>query len=137
MGSGGSDFINHAWLIQAEFERHLRRLSVDRGLVSGWEMDLANQQWEVAGADRDTMAFFSQGHALVQAAVVDALGDEGGRATKARMRQLDSRAKRQVTGRKGDQQLTWAQIRDRMLARANAAGVDLTSAFAGSSPSMV
>lgn len=134
MGSGGSDLVNHAWLIQAEFERHLRRLSIERGLVSGWEMDLANQQWEVAGADRDTMAFFSQGHALVQAAVVDALEDEGGRATKARIRQLDSRAKRQVTGRKGDQQLTWAQIGHRMRARADAAGIDLTTAYSGTAP---
>ncbi len=134
MGSGGSDLINHAWLIQAEFERHLRRLSIERGLVSGWEMDLASQQWEVAGADRDTMAFFSQGHALVQAAVVDALEDEGGRATKARIRQLDSRAKRQVSGRKGDQQLTWAQIRHRMQARANSAGIDLTTAYSGPAP---
>lgn len=134
IGTGGTDLINHAWLIQAEFERRLRRLSVDRGLVPGWELDLANQQWEVAGADRDTLAFFSQGHALVRAAVAEALDSEGGRATKARIRQLDSRAKRQVTGRKGDQQLTWAQIRDRMNSRAKAAGVDLQQVFSAPAP---
>jgi conjugative relaxase-like TrwC/TraI family protein len=134
MGFGGSDFINHAWLVQAEFERRLRRLSVERGLVPGWEMDLANQQWEVAGADRDMMEFFSQGHALVRAAVAEAVEGEGGRATRARMRQIDSRAKRQVTGRKGDEQLTWAQIRDRMQTRADAAGIDLTAVFNGPSP---
>jgi conjugative relaxase-like TrwC/TraI family protein len=134
IGTGGTDLINHAWLIQAEFERRLRQLSVDRGLVPGWELDLANQQWEVAGADRDTLAFFSQGHALVRAAVAEALDSEGGRATKARIRQLDSRAKRQVTGRKGDQQLTWALIRDRMNTRARAAGVDLQAVFCAPAP---
>jgi conjugative relaxase-like TrwC/TraI family protein len=134
IGTGGTDLINHAWLIQAEFERRLRQLSVERGLVSGWELDLANQQWEVAGADRDTLAFFSQGHALVRAAVAEALECEGGRATKARIRQLDSRAKRQVTGRKDDQQLTWAQIRDRMVTRARTAGVDLKQAFCAPAP---
>jgi conjugative relaxase-like TrwC/TraI family protein len=134
IGTGGTDLINHAWLIQAEFERRLRQLSVERGLVAGWELDLANQQWEVAGADRDTLAYFSQGHALVRAAVAEALEGEGGRATKARIRQLDSRAKRQVTGRKGDQQLTWAQIRDRMVTRARAAGVDLHGAFSAPVP---
>lgn len=136
IGTGGSDLVNHAWFVQAEFERWLRRLSVERGLVSGWEMDLVNQQWEVAGANRELLEFFSQGHALVRAAVAEALEREGGRATKERMRQLDSRAKRRVTGRKGDQQLTWAQIRDRMEARAHAASVNLETAFTTPAPDL-
>ena len=134
IGTGGTDLINHAWWLQAQFERLLRRISVERGLVTGWEMDLTSQQWEVAGADRDVLEFFSQGQALVRSAVAEALDGDGGRTTKAQLRRLDSRAKRQVTGRKGDQQLTWEQIRARMQARASAGGIDLATAFAGPAP---
>ena len=134
IATGGTDLINHAWWLQAQFERLLRQISVDRGLVTGWQMDLANQQWEVAGADRAVLEFFSQGQALVQSAVAEALEGDGGRTTKAQLRRLDSRAKRQVTGRKGDQQLTWEQIRARMQARASAGGIDLATAFAAPAP---
>lgn len=134
IATGGADLVNHAWWVQAQFERRLRALSVARGLVTGWEMDLTARQWEVAGADPDVMGFFSQGHALVRAAVAEALDGEPGVATKARMRLLDSRAKRKVTGRKGDTQLSWEQIRARMLHRAERAGIDLATVFARPAP---
>lgn len=134
IATGGADLVNHAWWLQAQFERRLRALSVERGLVTGWEMDMAARQWEVAGADPDVMAFYSQGHALVRAAVAEALDSDPGVATRARMRLLDSRAKRAVTGRKGDTQLSWEQIRARMLHRAEQSGVDLTAAFTAPPP---
>ena len=134
IATGGADLVNHAWWLQAEFERHLRALSVDRGLVTGWEMDLAGRQWEVAGADPEVMDFYSQGHALVQAAVRDVLEAEPGPVSRDALRKIDSRAKRTVTGRKGDVTLTWAQIKAHAHTRATAAGIDLTTAFALAEP---
>lgn len=131
IATGGADLVNHAWWLQAEFERHLRTLAVERGLVTGWEMDLAARQWEVAGTNPEVMDVYSQGHALVQAAVRDAITHEtSGAITRDELRKIDSRAKRTVTGRKGDTTLTWDEIRDHAHARATALGVDLDTAFA-------
>jgi conjugative relaxase-like TrwC/TraI family protein len=130
IATGGTDLINHAWWLQAQFERRLRAMSVDRGLVASWEMDHRTQQWEVTGADPDIMAFFSQGHAAVHAEkLAQAAGQPLGMSRRA-LQLIDNRAKKHVTGRKGDQVLTWGQIRDRMHTRADAAGIDLTAAFA-------
>lgn len=130
LATGGADLINHAWWLQAQFERRLRMLSVEWGLVDSWEFDLGNAQWEVTGADPQVMAFYSQGHSLVAAAVRDALAGDSPAVDKHRLRMLDSRAKRKVTGRKGDQVLSWGEIADRMRQRADAADIDLAEAFA-------
>ena len=74
IATGGTDLMNHSWWLQAQFERRLRALSVERGLVDSWEMDHRTRQWEVTGADPDIMAFYSQGHAAVQAEKLRALG---------------------------------------------------------------
>jgi hypothetical protein len=60
LATGGTDLMNHSWWLQAQFERRLRALSIDRGMIAGWEMDHRTRQWEVTGADPDVMAFFSQ-----------------------------------------------------------------------------
>lgn len=130
MATGGADLVNHAWWFQAQFERVLRRLSVDRGLVTGWEFDLSARQWEVAGADRDVMTFYSQAQALVRAETLDALGDETVGVSRRKLQVLDSRAKRKVTRSKGEQTLRWDQIRHRMRARADNEGLALSTAFA-------
>ena len=130
IATGGTDLMNHAWWLQAQFERRLRALSVERGLVGSWEMDHRTRQWEVTGADPEILAFYSQGHAAVQAEKL-ALAAGLPLALSHRAAQLiDNRAKRHVTGRKDDAVLTWAQIRDCMHTRAAAAGIDLDSAFA-------
>lgn len=129
MATGGSDLVNHAWWFQAEFERRLRALSVERGLVTGWEFDAGNWQWEVAGADPEIMAFYSQAQALVRAATLDDLEAEGLAVSRDRLTLLDSRAKRRVTQSKSDQTLTWDQLRHRMLTRAYAHHVDVRTAF--------
>ena len=129
IATGGADLVNHAWWLQAEFERRLRALSVERGLVDSWEMDLATGQWEVTGADPDILAFYSQGKAAVRAEINADLDARGLAMSKTELVMLDSRAKRKVTGRKDDQQLTWEQIAAHMRARAAAAGIDLTQAF--------
>lgn len=129
IGSGGADLINHAWWAQAEFERHLRRLSLGRGLVPGWEFDLVDRQWEVAGADPEIMAFASQGQALVHAETRAELGALGTAVTPAEARSADVRAKRKVTASKTDTLLTWQQIRDHLHTRATTAGIDLGNAF--------
>jgi len=130
LASGGSDLVNHAWWLQAEFERCLRALSVDRGLIASWEMDLATGQWEVSGADPDILAFYSQGKAAVRAEINADLDSRGPAISKAELVMLDSRAKRKVTGRKDDTQLTWEQIAAQMRTRAAAEGIDLAQAFA-------
>ena len=107
IATGGADLVNHAWWLQAEFERRLRALSVERGLIDSWEMDLATGQWEVTGADPDILAFYSQGKAAVRAEINADLDARGLAMSKAELVMLDSRAKRKVTGRKDDQQLTW------------------------------
>jgi conjugative relaxase-like TrwC/TraI family protein len=129
MATGGSDLVNHAWWFQAEFERRLRALSVERGLVTGWQFDVGNWQWEVAGADPEIMAFYSQAQALVRAATVEDLEGDGLAVTTDRIRLLDSRAKRRVTQSKSEETLTWDEVRHRMLARAYAGGVDVRTAF--------
>ena len=129
IATGGADLVNHAWWLQAEFERRLRALSVERGLIDSWEMDLATGQWEVTGADPDILAFYSQGKAAVRVEINADLDARGLAMSKAELVMLDSRAKRKVTGRKDDQQLTWAQIAAHMRTRAAAAGIDLTQAF--------
>ena len=60
IATGGTDLMNHSWWLQAQFERRLRALSVERGLVASWEMDHRTRQWEVTGADPDILAFYSQ-----------------------------------------------------------------------------
>lgn len=130
IATGGTDLMNHSWWLQAQFERRLRALSIERGLVRSWEMDHRTRQWEVTGADPDILAFHSQGHAAVQAEKL-ALSAGLPLSMSHRAAQLiDNRAKRHVTGRKDDAVLTWGQIRDRMHTRATAAGLDLAAAFA-------
>ncbi len=129
MATGGADLVNHSWWFQAQFERHLRQLSTTRGLVTGWEFDLQGRQWEVAGADADVMDFYSQAQALVRAETLEALEGETVGVDRSRLQVLDSRAKRKVTRAKGEQTLSWEQVRDRMIDRANASGVDLRGAF--------
>lgn len=130
LATGGSDLVNHAWWLQAEFERRLRALSVERGLIASWEMDLSTGQWEVTGADPDVLAFYSQGKAAVRAEVTADLDARGPALTRAELVMLDSRAKQKVTGRKDDVQLTWDQIAAHMRARAAHTGIDLDQAFA-------
>ncbi len=129
MATGGSDLVNHAWLFQAEFERRLRALSVERGLVSGWEFDVSNWQWEVAGADPEIMAFYSQAQALVRAATVEDLEGDGLAVSTDRIRILDSRAKRRVTQSKSEETLTWDEVRHLMFTRAYAGHIDVRTAF--------
>ncbi|MBI1351746.1 MAG: relaxase domain-containing protein [Actinomycetales bacterium] len=129
MASGGSDLVNHAWWFQAEFERRLRALSVERQLVPGWEFDAASWQWEVAGADPEIMALYSQAQALVRAATLDDLEADGLAVSRDRLTLLDSRAKRRVTQSKSEQTLTWDEVRHRMLTRAYARHVDVRGAF--------
>lgn len=129
MATGGADLVNHAWWFQAQFERILRQLSTDRGLVTGWEFDLEGRQWEVAGADPDLMDFYSQAQALVRAETLDSLDAESVAVTRSQLHVLDSRAKRKVTRAKGEQTLTWADVRSRMIDRARTAGLDLQTAF--------
>lgn len=129
MATGGSDLVNHAWLFQAEFERRLRALSVERGLVSRWEFDVSSWQWEVAGADPEIVAFYSQAQALVRAATVEDLAGDGLAVSTDRIRLLDSRAKRRVTQSKSEETLTWDEVRHRMFTRAYAEGVDVRTAF--------
>lgn len=129
MATGGSDLVNHAWFFQAEFERRLRALSVERGLVTGWEFDVGNWQWEVAGADPTIMAFYSQAQALVRAATLDDLEADGLAVSHDRLTLLDSRAKRRVTQSKSEETLTWDEVGHRMFARAYAEHVDVRAAF--------
>ena len=129
MATGGTDLLNHSWWFQAQFERHLRRISTDRGLVTGWEFDLSGRQWEVAGADPEVMDFYSQAQALVRSETLEELEGEGVGITRGRLQVLDSRAKRKVTQAKGEETLTWAEIRYLMIERAEAAGIDLRAAF--------
>lgn len=138
MATGGADLVNHAWWFQAQFERVLRRMSVERGLVTGWEFDLEARQWEVAGANRDLLAFYSQAQALVRAETLGALDGEGLGISRRQLRVLDSRAKRKVTRAKGEQTLTWGQVRRRMQSRAVDERVSLSAAFSAAQvdPSM-
>ncbi|MDO8731932.1 MAG: AAA family ATPase [Actinomycetota bacterium] len=129
MATGGADLVNHSWWLQAQFERCLRQLSTQRGLVTGWEFDLADRQWEVIGADTDLMAFYSQAQARVHGETLESLHEESVGVTRARLQVLDSRAKRKVTSAKGEQTLTWGQVRARMIDRADEFGIDLGSAF--------
>ncbi|MHB1164544.1 MAG: AAA family ATPase [Candidatus Nanopelagicales bacterium] len=129
IANGGRDLINHSPWFQAEYERHLRALSVDRGLVPGWEFDTVNQQYEVAGSDPIVRALYSQGNVDVQVELDALLEGDADAITRSRRRVLDGRAKRSVTAAKEDQTLTWADIRVRMLDRADEDGIDLTKAF--------
>lgn len=129
LATGGTDLLNHSWWLQAQFERRVRALSVQRGLVDSWEMDHRTQQWEVTGADPDVMAFYSQGHAAVQAEKLRLAAGQPLAMSHRAAQLIDNRAKRHVTGRKDDRVLTWIEIRDRMHARATEAGIDLTAAF--------
>lgn len=129
IANGGRDLITHAPWFQAEFERRLRALSVERGLVGGWEFDTVNQQYEVTGSDPIVRATFSQGAALVAADLAAMLEDETDGLTRRRRHVLDGRAKRNVTAAKDDQTRTWADIRDRMHARAAEEAIDLTTAI--------
>ena len=129
IATGGSDLVNHSWWFQAQFERHLRHLSTERELVTGWEFDLAGRQWEVAGSNADLMMFYSQAQALVRAETLESLNEESVAVSRSRLQVLDSRAKRKVTRAKGEQTLTWGQIRARMVERAGEAGIDMETAF--------
>lgn len=130
LATGGTDLMNHSWWLQAQFERGLRALSIERGLVDSWEMDHRTQQWEVTGADPDVMAFYSQGHAAVQAEKLRLSAGLPLAMSHRAAQLIDNRAKRHVTGRKDDTVLSWTEIRDLMHTRAAAAGIDLTAAFA-------
>jgi len=129
MATGGADLVNHSWWLQAQFERCLRQLSTQRGLVTGWEFDLAGSQWEVIGADADLMAFYSQAQALVRAETLESLHEESVGVDRSRLQILDSRAKRKITRAKGEQTLTWGQVRARMIDRARESDIDLGAAF--------
>jgi nucleoside-triphosphatase THEP1 len=129
IANGGRDLINHAPWFQAEFERHLRTLSVDRGLVPGWEFHAGDQQYEVTGSDPIVRALYSQGNADVQDELDALLEDEVDALTPRRRRVLDGRAKRTVTATKDDQTRTWAEIRQHMTTRAADDSIDLSSAF--------
>lgn len=129
MATGGTDLVNHSWWFQAQFERCLRKLATERGLVTGWEYDLAGRQWEVAGADSDVMDFYSQAQAQVRAETLEELETEAVSVTRARLQVLDSRAKRKVTQSKGEQTLTWGQVREHMIERAMESGIDLRAAY--------
>lgn len=133
IANGGRDLINHAAWFQAEFERHLRALSVDRGLVTGWEFHAGEQQYEVIGSDPVVRALFSQGNADVQDELDALLEDEAYGITRSRRRVLDGRAKRTVTATKDDQTRTWAEIRQHMTTRATDDGFDLGTAFTADS----
>ena len=125
IANGGRDLINHAPWFQAEFERHLRALSVERGLVPGWEFHAGDQQYEVIGSDPVVRALYSQGNADVQDELDALLEDETDGLTRSRRRVLDGRAKRTVTATKDDQTRTWAEIRQHMTTRAADDGIDL------------
>ena len=127
IANGGRDLINHAPWFQAEFERHLRALSVERGLVPGWEFHAGDQQYEVIGSDPVVRALYSQGNADVQDELDALLEDETDGLTRSRRRVLDGRAKRTVTATKDDQTRTWAEIRQHMTTRAADDGIDLDS----------
>ena len=129
IANGGRDLINHAPWFQAEFERHLRALSVERRLVLGWEFHAGDQQYEVIGSDPVVRALYSQGNADVQDELDALLEDEADALTRSRRRVLDGRAKRTVTATKDDQTRTWAEIRQHMTTRAADDGVDLHGAF--------
>ncbi|MDP1877336.1 MAG: AAA family ATPase [Actinomycetota bacterium] len=129
VANGGRDLINHAPWFQAEYERHLRGLSVDRGLVPGWEFDTVNQQYEVAGSDPIVRALFSRGGADVDGELAALLEDETDAVTTRRREGLRARAKRTVTASKEDQTRTWADIRTRMHDRADEDDFDLATAF--------
>jgi len=130
IATGGTDLMNHSWWLQAQFERRLRALSVERGLVASWEMDHRTRQWEVTGADPNILAFYSQGHVAVQAEKLALAAGLPLAMSHGAAQLIDNRAKRHVTGRKDDCVLSWSEIRDRMHTRATAAGMDLDSAFA-------
>lgn len=130
IANGGRDLINHAPWFQAEYERHLRALSVDRGLVPGWEFDTVNQQYEVVGSDPIVRALYSQGNVDVQDELDALLEGDADAITRNRRRVLDGRAKRSVTASKEDQTRTWADIRTRMHGRADEDDIDLATAFA-------
>jgi nucleoside-triphosphatase THEP1 len=129
IANGGRDLINHAPWFQAEFERHLRALSIERGLVPGWEFHAGDRQYEVIGSDPVVRALYSQGNADVQDELDALLEDETDGVTRSRRRVLDGRAKRAVTATKDDQTRTWAEIREHMTTRAADDGIDLSSAF--------
>ena len=129
IANGGRDLINHAPWFQAEFERHLRALSLDRGLVPGWEFHAGCRQYEVIGSDPVVRALYSQGNADVQDELDALLEDETDGLTRSRRRVLDGRAKRTVTATKDDQTRTWAEIRQHMASRAADDGIDLSGAF--------
>ena len=129
MATGGTDLLNHSWWFQAQFERCLRKLSTERGLVTGWEFDFAGRQWDVAGADSDVMDFYSQAQAQVRAETLEELEEEGVSVSRSRLQVLDSRAKRKVTRSKDEQTLTWAQVRERMIERAMESGIDLRATY--------
>lgn len=129
IATGGSDLVNHSWWFQAEFERRLRAISTQRGLVTGWEFDLEDRQWEVAGADPEIMGFYSQAQALVRSEILEALDGESVSVSRPRLQVLDSRAKRKVTRTKGEETLSWGAIRARMIDRARVANVEINAAF--------
>lgn len=101
IANGGRDLINHAPWFQAEFERHLRALSVERGLVPGWEFHAGEQQLQVIGSDPVVRALFSQGNADVQDELDALLEDETDGLTRGRRHVLDGRAKRHRHGHQG------------------------------------
>lgn len=129
IANGGRDLINHAPWFQAEYERHLRALSVDRGLVPGWEFDTVNQQYEVAGCDPIVRALYSRGSIDVQDELDALLEGDGDAITPRRRRALDGHAKRTVTASKEDQTRTWSDIRTRLRDRADEDDIDLATAF--------
>ncbi|MBK9740979.1 MAG: AAA family ATPase [Actinobacteria bacterium] len=130
IANGGRDLINHAPWFQAEFERHLRALSLRRGLVTGWQFETTTLQYEVTGSDPVVRALFSQGSADVRDERLALLEDEDDALTPARLRVLDGRAKRAVTSRKEDQTRPWADIAALMRTRADEDDIDLATAFA-------
>ena len=129
IANGGRDLINHAPWFQAEYERHLRALSVDRGLVPGWEFDTVNQQYEVAGSDPIVRALYSRGGAEVDGELAALLENETDAVTTRHREGLRARAKRTVTASKEDQTRSWDDIRTRMHNRADEDDIDLAGAF--------
>ncbi|MDO8731911.1 MAG: AAA family ATPase [Actinomycetota bacterium] len=96
-----------------------------RGLLGEVWFNPQTAQWEAGGFSDDTLWAFSRGRQAVLAEEADA--DDGQPISASDRGARNRAAKKRATAAKADEQPTWAQLHERMLARANELRVDLAA----------
>jgi conjugative relaxase-like TrwC/TraI family protein len=128
IGAGGAELRAGGAVANARAQRLFRHKTLSAGLL-GWVFDRDAKGWRVAGVTTEAEALFSKRHQAISATVEQA---RQGRRTGSH--RVDAAAEASTRGPKDPVVETLAQIRARVLAEAEAAGVPIWADDPGPRP---